>query len=488
MAFLKKTRLSRRALLRGGAGGLGVAIALPTLEVMFDTDRAYAQASRPPRFLAIYQPNGHKADEFAPRAGGVTYSPDLSGTNTSPLQRHMDVTTIFTNFQSNKAGGQGNAHLLAITSWLRGTHTVDDGDTSMRRFTVGPNNRSSADAFVAQVYEERHPRMGGGSQHLVLRGSAFYDGGRGGYNNRQKQWLSTAADGSRIDAEFDLTRVYDEMFAGADPDASAQEAQARLRLRRSVLDSVLPQVDELEGRLGANDRQTLESYFTNIRALETRLQAPGAERPTQVAVPNMDAIVQHQGSGHNSRGWYVDDNYNGRGHNHIDYHWRDTARLLTVAFQNDTVRSVAYMLESEAGENHYVEGPNGEPGLGDNHGASHANNRAYGVRDFRHAQVYADMIDAFKDTPDVSGGRLIDHTMVLWGAGIGVTHSSDRVMAVMSGLTDPSYGIRHDAIRNMGGQSQKPLMQTILRRMGVLGDRETFGEGNEPSDEVDLDS
>ena len=487
--------LPRRAFLRGAAGGLGTMVALPALEIMFRTDKAYAQqASGPPRFLAIYQPNGHRASHFLPNVGGgqsFARTPDLAGTNSAPLQPHMDVSTVFKNFNSSKAGGSGNAHLLAITSWLRGTHTVDDSDLSMRRYTVSPGDRSSADVLVARHYESNFPLPSGRSQHLVIRGSAFFDGGRSNYNNRQKQWLSTAPDGSRIDAEFDLLRVYNDMFSGVSPGQSQSEAVARLTLRKSVLDAVLPDITALEQRLGAADRRTLESYFTNIRTLEERLQSEvdnAGQAPPQVSVPAADTLIRHRGAQHNDRGWYNDDNYNGRGHNHIDFHWRDTARLLTVAFQNDTVRSVAYMLESEAGENHYAAGPNGEAGLGDNHAASHNNNDAYGRRDSRHAQAYAEMIQAFKDT-QVGDERLIDNTLVVWGAGIGVTHSTDRVMAVVSGLTDSAkYGIRHNTLRDMRGASQKPFFQTLLRKLGVIEANGTFGEGNSANDDVDLGS
>ena len=485
--------LPRRAFLRSAAGGLGTMVALPALEIMFRTDKAYAQqASGPPRFLAIYQPNGHRASHFLPNvSSGQSFvrAPNLAATNAAPLQPHMDVTTVFKNFNSSKAGGSGNAHLLAITSWLRGTQTVDDSDVSMRRYTIAPDDRSSADVLVARHYERNFPLPTGRSQHLVIRGSTFFDGGRSNYNNRQKQWISTAPDGSRVDAEFDLLRIYNDMFRGVSPGQSQAEAVARLTLRKSVLDAVLPDIAALEQHLGAADRQTLESYFTNIRTLEERLQAEvdnASETPTQISVPAAETLIRHKGEGHNADGWYNDDSYNGRGHNHIDYHWRDTARLLTVAFQNDTVRSVAYMLESEAGENHYAEGPNGEPGLGDNHAASHNNNDAYGRRDQRHAQAYAEMIQAFKET-QVGNERLIDNTLVVWGAGIGVTHSTDRVMAVMSGLTDNAkYRIRHNTLRDMNGASQKPFFQTLLRRLEVIDESETFGEGNAVNDDFDL--
>ena len=488
--LLKKNRLSRRMFLRCSAGGLATTVSLPALEIMFSSDEAYAQAAvGPPRFLVIYQPNGHRASTFLPDTDqDFVRSPDLSGGNASPLQPHMDVTTVFKNFQSSKAGGAGNAHLLAITSWLRGTHTVDDSDTTMRRFTVEDGDYSSADVLVARRYEANHPLPGGRSQHLVIRGSAFFDGGRGGYNNRQKQWLSTAPDGSRIDAEFDLVKIYNNMFEGLDPDMSDQQAKARLTLKKSVLDAVLPDIAQLEQKLGARDKSTLDSYFTNIRTLEQRLQAEiDADRPVQISVPPVSEVVRHKGEGHNANGWYVDDDYNGRGHNHIVSHWRDTARLLTVAFQNDTVRSVAYMLETEAGENHYVDDAEGGPGLGDNHAASHNNNAAYGRRDRQHAQAYAEMIEGFKATT-VGDERLIDNTLVVWGAGIGVTHSSDRVMAVVSGLTDPKYGLRHDTLRNMKGASQKPFFQTLLKKLEVLPEGGTFGQGNGPNDDIDVES
>lgn len=482
--------LPRRTFLRCSAGGLGTLVSLPALEVMFRSDKAYAQsAGGPPRFLAIYQPNGHLASGFSPDVGEgrVVSSPDLSRHNTAPLQPHMDVTTIYKNFRSSMDGGRGNNHLRAITSWLRGTETVTDDDTTMQRWTGGMNDRSSADSFLARYYEQNYPLAGGRSQHLVIRGSAFYDGGRSSYNNRQKQWVSTAVDGSRIDAEFDLFRVYNDMFAGVDPGMSGAEANNRLQLRKSVLDAVLPDIHDLERRLGASDRQTLESYFNNVRTLEGRLQAQlrEDETPVSVSVPASSTMIRHNRSGNSGPGWYRDDNYNGRGHNHIDYHWRDTARLLSVAFQNDTVRSVAYMLESEAGENHYVDGPNGEPGLGDNHGASHARNNAYGVRDFRHAQVYAEMIQRFKDTR-VGSERLIDNTCVVWGAGIGVTHSINDVMTVVSGLTDPQYGLRHNTLRDVDRTSHKPFFQTLLRKMGALGPEDVFGQGNQPDDDIEM--
>ncbi|MEL7367841.1 MAG: hypothetical protein AAFN74_02930, partial [Myxococcota bacterium] len=131
--------------------------------------------------------------------------------------------------------------------------------------------------------------------------------------------------------------------------------------------------------------------------------------------------------------------------------------------------------------------PNGEQGLGDNHAASHRNDAAYGRRDRRHAQAYAEMIQAFKDTP-VGNERLIDNTLVVWGAGIGVTHSSDRVMAVVSGLTDDKYRIRHNTLRDMKNQSQKPFFQTLLKKLEVIPQNGTFGQGNKANDDIDFES
>jgi hypothetical protein len=58
--------------------------------------------------------------------------------------------------------------------------------------------------------------------------------------------------------------------------ASSAEARMRMELRKSVLDSVLPQQASLQSRLNAEDRAKVDQLFTGIRELEESLQGAGS--------------------------------------------------------------------------------------------------------------------------------------------------------------------------------------------------------------------
>ena len=66
-------------------------------------------------------------------------------------------------------------------------------------------------------------------------------------------------------------QLFDSMFSGYDPEASAEEIERRSELRRSVLDSVLDHINPLERKLNPTDRAKLDQYTTSIRELEQRL-------------------------------------------------------------------------------------------------------------------------------------------------------------------------------------------------------------------------
>jgi hypothetical protein len=74
--------------------------------------------------------------------------------------------------------------------------------------------------------------------------------------------------------------VFDLMFAGYDPDATAEERARRLTYDTSVIDAVLADAQRLDGKLGASDRAKLDQYLTGVRELELRL---GSTEPACVA-------------------------------------------------------------------------------------------------------------------------------------------------------------------------------------------------------------
>jgi len=95
--------------------------------------------------------------------------------------------------------------------------------------------------------------------------------------------------------EIDPKRAFDRLFEGADPAASAADAELRRALKKSVLDTVIPHGEWLRNRLNAADRSKVDELFTGIRALELEL-ANGAVSSTCVRpdAPGVNLSFQKQ--------------------------------------------------------------------------------------------------------------------------------------------------------------------------------------------------
>lgn len=456
MKPLNKNCISRRHLLRGAAS---TAVMLPALEAMFGSDKAYAQdAAGKPRFLAIYQPNGHHRDKYHPT--GTRRDLNFAGQKAAPLQPVMEHLTLMRNFRGVHTGAQGNGHLTGITSWLSGAAVPNDDVTK---------HSISIDTLIAEHYEQAAPT--GRDQHLVITGSPFLDPGRMAYNNEQKDWISTARNGEKIFAEIDIEAVFNRIMMGVDEGAPSTDPadvakqQARLAMRRSALDFVSDGITSLEARLGTADRVAVDNYLTNIREVEMRLsQAPGDLGTPQCTIPGIEF----------SRKWPSQRKAD-QENPYIDEHWQDTMRVLNVAFQCEAVRSVAYMLETEAGESGYR-----NHGLPNSHGTAHSVNQAYADRDEVHATLMREMLEMFGGTQVGGGQTLLDQTMVLFGMGQGVNHSSDKISALLagyrgSGKTIPqiNHGALHDYNNNDNAHN---LIRTVLLHLDILDPDQPFGD------------
>ncbi len=68
-------------------------------------------------------------------------------------------------------------------------------------------------------------------------------------------------------------QLFDSMFAGYDTEATEEEIERRSVLRKSVLDSVLDHMGDLENKLNPEDRNKLDQYTTSVRELEQRIES-----------------------------------------------------------------------------------------------------------------------------------------------------------------------------------------------------------------------
>jgi hypothetical protein len=128
----------------------------------------------------------------------------------------------------------------------------------------------------------------------------------GNYYTRSISWRGPTVDNGNgtlsfpagaatpLGKEIDPQKAFDRLFQGSDPEESAAQAEMRLALRKSVLDTVVTQADGLVTRLNASDRVKLDELFTGIRSLEQGLQASLTASCVPPAAPGERLPFQEQ--------------------------------------------------------------------------------------------------------------------------------------------------------------------------------------------------
>ncbi len=230
-----KKNTTRRNFLKGA----GVALALPWFESITVGTNGVLEASikkePPKRLLMIASGLGFHAPYFFPQDTGKGYKP-------SPylklLEEFKDQLTVYS----------GLSH-----------PGVDGGHAAEASFlTAAPHPNSSSFKNTISVDQVAAERMGSLTRFSSL---VFSTGGNS---------LSWSRGGVRIPASNRPSRIYAKLFLeGSQKDI--QEQVEKIRDGKSILDTVLGQTKKLKGKVGNQDRDTLEEYTQSVRELEKRL-------------------------------------------------------------------------------------------------------------------------------------------------------------------------------------------------------------------------
>ena len=260
-------KISRRMFL----GGAGAMIALPLFESLLPRVARGADPTTPPRrFLAFYVPNGIEMASWTPAAEGTSWVPPRILEPLAPYRSKVMVVTGVANrpARPDSIGDHGSG----CGAFLTATHVVKTEGADIRA-------GKSVDQVAADKLSANLPFR---SLELGIEGGASVGGCDSGYScayTRNISWQDPTTPRPKLTSP----RVaFERMFAGFDPNVTAQELQKRLRYRTSVLDYARGQTEELRGRLGRADQAKLDQYLTGVRELERRLASPSA-----VCVPGM---------------------------------------------------------------------------------------------------------------------------------------------------------------------------------------------------------
>jgi hypothetical protein len=391
--------MSRRTVLRGAGG---VSVALPWLAAM--APRLASAATAPKRFAVVFFSNGVTTSQWNPTGSGsnFTLSPVLEPLK--DLQSKIVVlqgVTMETARQNN-----GNGHNVGMTNLLTARKFLLEKQTDFG--AVGWGAGTTIDQAIANKVglTTKFPSL-----QLGVQANSQYKGG-------PYTFVSYSGPQKPLTAEDDPRKVFARVFTDVGGDPAMQ--QAKLDRKRSILDFVKADFQQVSPRLGASDRAKLDQHLSGIREIERRLtlgsvSAAGCKKPTAPA-----ATLAFTGN----------DNFPAVGSLMMD--------LMTSAFACDQTRVATLQWSTgQSGTNHSKwAGPQAAPGY--HHGISHQTDQASIDSLVRiqtwYVKQFADLGKRLQAVTE-GDGTLLDNTTVLLASevGVGNTHTFKDMPYVLMG-------------------------------------------------------
>ena len=433
MRYLTGKHLSRRTLLRGA----GAAIALPLFESLLPRVARGADPEAPPRrFLSFFVPNGIDMERWTPAAEGTGWVPTPILEPLAPYRSKVMVVSGVSN-RPGRPDGAG-AHGAGCGAFLTATHVAKTEGAGIRAGT-------SVDQVAAQTLCAELPFR---SLELGIEGGAGVGGCDSGYScayTRSISWQDATTPRPKLTSP----RVaFDRLFAGFDPDLTAQELQRRLHDRRSVLDYARGETQRLRGKLGSADRAKLDQYLTGVRELERRL-----DRPSAVCLP-------------------------GTPPGELEYpeHVRFMLDLIALALHCDQTRVATFML-GNAGSNR----AHTQLGIPDSHHdlSHHQGDPAVRARlaeiDRWEVEQLAYLLGRLEAQQELDGSSILDHTVLFFSSEIsdGNAHNHDDLPVLVAGGGGGALATgRH--VRYTDQPAMGDLFLSLLHAAGVTAS--SFGD------------
>ena len=435
--ILTQKALPRRTFLRT----VGATMALPMLDAMIP---AASAASKTPlgqakRLGFVFMPMGCDESRWTPGSEG-----DLS--QLSPILQSLepvkDQLSVLTNMEL--ANAYPGSHATSNSSFL---------SAAKARHTEG--NDYYLGTTVDQVAAKQlglHTQL----PSLELSMDLMQTVGQcdNGYACVYQNNLSWSTPTTPLPAEAHPRMVFESLFGDG---GSAQERQAALKERASLLDAFRQDVARLKRDLGAADRARMDDYLETIREVERRIQQAEASVGDH-PLPDLDRPIGVPAA-------YAD-------------HARLMFDLQCLAYQGDVTRVITFQLARETSNRTYPEIGVPDP----HHPLSHHGNdpdkiaRMAKINQF-HVSLFSEYVQKLKATPD-GDGSLLDSTLLLYGSGIGNPNIHDHTnlpTLVAGGAATGMRGNRH--IRYNQPTPLANLHLSLLDRVGVRLDAFADSDG-----------
>jgi hypothetical protein len=438
--IITKKALPRRTFLRG----MGATVALPLLDAMVPsmvTSTALARAAAEPvrRLGFIYIPMGCDITRWTPGSTDGTLkilSPTLQS-----LEPFIDQLTVISNMELKNA--YPGTHATSNAAFLSAAKAKWTESTD---YYLG----TTADQIAAQQIGGRTVLPSLELSMDLLQTVGQCDNGYACVYQNNLSWSSPT---TPLPSEAHPRIVFERLFGEG---GSAADRRAALKRRASLLDWVRDDISHLQNTLGADDRRRVGQYLDSIREVERRIQK--AESADADQLPDLDRPVGVPTS-------YAE-------------HAKLMFDLQALAMQGDVTRVITLQLARETSTRTYP-----EIGVADPHHplTHHGNNpekiaRMAKINAF-HVSLFAYFLEKLKSTPE-GDGTLLDHTVYLYGSGMGNPNVHDHVnlpILVAGGAAGNLKGGRH--IKYSEPTPLANLHLTLLEKVGLRMDKFADSKG-----------
>jgi hypothetical protein len=439
--FVSKMALPRRTFLRG----VGAALALPLLDAMVPALTAQSRtAARPLRRLGfIYMPNG-----VARNFSGINYWTPL-GEGASfefsqilkPLEPFRDRMVVVSGLAQHQADahddGANGDHTRGTSSWLTGVHPKRTEGADIR------NGVSADQIAAAEIGKDT------ALPSLELAIDLNFLGGQceNSYACAYMNTLSWSTATTPLPTENNPRIVFERLFGDG---GTSEQRLARARENRSILDSVMADLNRLQNSLGPSDRTKVTDYVDSVREVERRIQR--VEQRNASDLPDLN-----QPSGIPDR---------------FDEHVKLMYELQWLAYRADVTRVVTFMLGRELNFRTYPEIGITEGHHGLSHHQDNPNQLAkYARLGAYQAELFGWFLEKLKSTPE-GDGTLLDHSLFLYGAGLSNPNLHahyDLPLVLVGSAAGQLKGGRHIVYKQETPMTN--LLLSMLDKVGVPAEK-----------------
>jgi hypothetical protein len=433
--FTTRKHLSRRTLLRG----VGATLSLPFLDAMVPAATAANRTAQPARRLGyVFIPMGCDQSRWSL---GKTDTLDQLSPILRSLEQVKQHCTVISNLELEPA--YPGTHATSNASFLSAARVKHTESSDYC-------NGTTADQIAAQHIGQQTqlPSLELAMDLMQVVGQC--DNGFACVYQNNLSWSSPT---TPLPAEAHPRLVFEQLFGDG---GSKAERQAALKRRASLLDFVKDDMNRLAKQLGPQDRERVSHYLDSVREVERRIQKAEAA----VAENMMPDLSRPTG---------------------VPASYAEHARLMfdlqALAMQGDVTRVITFQLARETSNRTYPEIGVSDP----HHPLSHHGNdptkieRLSKINAF-HVSLFAEYVRKLAAIQE-GDGTLLDHTLLLYGSGMGNPNVHDHTnlpIIVAGGASAGMRGNRH--LRNDATVPLANLHLTLLDKAGVKLDK--FGDSS----------